>query len=303
MRRAEGYVQSGKIDLLVANSSVWELPASEERLWLPTFELGKRVAEQGKLRWPLEHKGGSDFTTFLAGYDPTLMKTETPFREPPAVGKNKLGACRRIAIVSPEVTTTRTISDSLVISRGLVQSKGVGWSVIFANGDVLCDDDLTNAVVISGGDIRLKRLNKDSVLIARGNITAPVALGCTLLAGGTITFTEKKWTPQDPNLQNIVKEGESKPLGFITFFELSQIGLEATDKDKAVRVAKFTDASPLRKAGVAVGDVVMKVNGTPVATAEELRRALRDATATKGEATLNVGRDGKATDIRVPLPD
>ncbi len=51
------------------------------------------------------------------------------------------------------------------------------------------------------------------------------------------------------------------------------------------------------------GDVISKVNGTPVATAEELRLVLRDALATKREATLAITRDGKPTDIRVPLLD
>ncbi|MCI0703750.1 MAG: PDZ domain-containing protein, partial [Planctomycetia bacterium] len=78
-------------------------------------------------------------------------------------------------------------------------------------------------------------------------------------------------------------------------------GVKVSEKDKVVRITKFAADSPLLKAGVEVDDIVTKVNGTLIPSAEELRRTLRDALATKGEATITVRRGEKTTDIRVPL--
>lgn len=305
MLRADAYSKSGRIDLLVASSATWSLPSSDARMWLPAFAVGTRLADKTKLPRPLATRTGDDFEAFLTAYDPTLLKTEMSFREPPAVGKNKLGACRRVGLIAPELVTNGTISDSLVVVRGGVRAaKGVGWSVVLANGNVSGgEDNLNKTVIVADGDIEVSRLAKESVLIARGNIKVVAAFESTLIAGGTIKGTEEKYALQDPKFRNVVKEGETNPLGIITFFELSQIGLTATEKDKAVRVAKLTEASPLRKAGVAVNDAVSKVNGSFVTTNEELRRALRDAIATKGEATLTVIRDGKTADIRVQFPE
>lgn len=304
MRHAERFSRDGRLDALVANSADWTLPVGEVRLWLPAYDLGRRITEKADARWPLTSGKRTDLESYLSEHDPELLRLASPLREPPAVGKNKLGVCRQVAVIAPRVTTTKAISSAFIVSRATVRAdKGINSSVLFANGDVQSGDSLSKSVIVCDGDITATAWSsRRSVLIARGNIKLRSANECTLIAGGTVTFTSQN-APLNPNLRNVVKESEPNPLGFITFFELKHLGVEAMDKDKAVCITKLTDDSPLRKAGVVVGDVVSKVNGLSVLTAEELRRALRDGVATKGEGTLTVLRDGKATDIRVPLPD
>lgn len=66
----------------------------------------------------------------------------------------------------------------------------------------------------------------------------------------------------------------------------------------AVAIAGVSQA-----AGITKGDVITAVDGAALATPEELRRKLRDAVATKGEAVLAVRRREKTETVRVTFPD
>ncbi len=70
---------------------------------------------------------------------------------------------------------------------------------------------------------------------------------------------------------------------------------------KGVLVTSVEENSAAAKAGVKSGDVVQKLDGTAVATASELRSAVRKAEGGKS-LTLSVWRDGKPMDLAVTLP-
>jgi membrane-associated protease RseP (regulator of RpoE activity) len=70
---------------------------------------------------------------------------------------------------------------------------------------------------------------------------------------------------------------------------------------KGVLVTSVEENSAAAKAGVKSGDVVQKLDGTAVATASELRSAVRKAEGGK-PLTLSVWRDGKSVDLAVTLP-
>ncbi len=276
MNRAERYVNSGQIDLLVANSQMWTLATGEERLWMPAFELSERIAAKGKLQWPLGGKKASGVKGFVTWTDPTFVRTDEPFRPQARIGKGNRIPCHSVGIIAPEIESPNSIYKAFLVSRGIVRTRdNISQSVVIANGDV-AGYTVTNAIIIADGDITIT-LATDTILIARGKINTAAATGSHLSVGETIKFRYPGMSPGDPNLGNTAKESETKHLGFLTFFELSRVGLEVTAKDKSLRIAKLTDGSPLRKAGVAVDDVIAKANGVFVTTAEELRRALRDA--------------------------
>jgi membrane-associated protease RseP (regulator of RpoE activity) len=159
--------------------------------------------------------------------------------------------------------------------------------------------------VICDGDIRVGENMIKNLIIARGNISVE-GWGYlnTLIVGGTVTF--KKPLPLEPG-QKLPKDRESaieehvrKPLGYITFFELSTVGVEVKVADTAVSVAKVAEGKPFAKAGVKVGDVVAEVNGKKPDSAESLRRLLRDALAL-GDVTLKRGE--KTETVKVSLPE
>ena len=99
-----------------------------------------------------------------------------------------------------------------------------------------------------------------------------------------------------------IRENESRPFGFVTFFELSAVGVEVKVADKVVTVAKVAGDGAFAQAGMKVGDVVAGVNGKKPDSAESLRRLLRDALAL-GDATITLKRGDTTETVKVALPE
>jgi membrane-associated protease RseP (regulator of RpoE activity) len=194
-----------------------------------------------------------------------------------------------------------------VISRGPVSTAASQHSLVLATGDVTSGDDIQFSVVICDGDVHVKRNVTKSLIIARGKITiGGTAYRSNLYAGQTVAIAKPREVTMSPQAEKVfyvvVKEHETNPLGYITFFELSTVGVEVKVADGAVAVAKVAEGKPFAKAGVKVGDVVTAVNGKKPDSAESLRRLLRDALAL-GDATVTLKRGDKTETVKVSLPE
>ncbi len=99
-----------------------------------------------------------------------------------------------------------------------------------------------------------------------------------------------------------IDENATKPLGYITFFELAVVGVEVVATEKGVRITKLADGKPFAMAGVQVGDIITEVNGKKPDSAESLRRRLRDSLA-NGDATVTLKRGDKTETVEVSLPE
>ena len=122
-----------------------------------------------------------------------------------------------------------------------------------------------------------------------------------LIAGGKVTLgVVEQRVPKGHH--NVVQQSVPDAFGYVTFFELSTVGLEVKAADKVVTVATVADGKAVAKAGVRAGDVIAEVNGKKPDSAESLRRLLRDALAL-GDATLTLKRGDKIVTVKVALPE
>ncbi|MCI0705316.1 MAG: PDZ domain-containing protein [Planctomycetia bacterium] len=245
-----------------------------------------------------------DFPAYRRGSNPRLIRTDgVHVREPFDATGEPLRVVPEV-IQAAGVACPRGIT-GVIVSRGDVSAKtGIGMSLILANGNVTTGNDISSSIVICDGDVLVPGNVLTSLIIARGNIKIG---GCgtqnTLLAGGSITIAKPPpFVPVPKSTENIVKENEPNALGFITFFELSRIGLEVKAADDAVKVAAIADGKPAEKAGVKVGDTILEVNGKKPLDAESLRRLLRDALAV-ADATVKLKRGDKTEMVKVALPE
>ena len=134
---------------------------------------------------------------------------------------------------------------------------------------------MIRGAIICDGDVVMKGMH-GSFIIARGSVTVEgYGSENTIIAGGTVVF--KKPVPL-PNQQTIPKERENRiqekvnaPLGYITFFELSTVGVEVEAAGKVVQVSAVVDDKPFADAGVKMGDIITQVNGKKPDSAESLR--------------------------------
>jgi serine protease Do len=72
--------------------------------------------------------------------------------------------------------------------------------------------------------------------------------------------------------------------------------------DRGVEVTEVDEDAPAGKAGLKEHDVILGFNGTPVQSAEQFKRLMRETPAGR-TVTLDVSRDGQPKDLKVTLAD
>ncbi len=302
--RGEGFAKRGEIDLFVAATAKWDLRADDARLWEPALQVGRTVikkAEHTEDRLPHGCPATfQDFATYKKLFNPRLIRIDTVHAR---AAKDARG---RLVIAIPEAIQSAGINapfglTALAISRGEVRAEtAISSSLVLANGNVFAGDDAVSSIIICDGDVSISTNVSTCLIFARGNITiGGNASGSTFVAGGDVTI--RKPFEEPPILKNLVREKDSNPLGFITFFELHRVGLDVKGAKGEVQIAKVTPKSGCEKAGVKVGDVVLDVGGKKPTDAESLRRLLRDALAI-GDATVKLQRGNETISVKVSLP-
>ena len=78
------------------------------------------------------------------------------------------------------------------------------------------------------------------------------------------------------------------------------LGITATDASYGVTVERVTERSPAENAGIKVGDLIIKIDGTPVNTVAKINE-LRQQHQTGDSMQVTVYRDGEALDLTVVL--
>jgi hypothetical protein len=311
--RGERFAKLGRIDLYVASTATpTDRKPEDPRLWLPAFEAGTRAVEKADMAGDRMPAGSpacfEDFRTYRS-VNPRLrfIRTDGPYTRPGD------GLWIYQDAIQAAGVTERVSLNALVVSRGPVRAGGIARALVLATGDVTSGDDLFSSVVICDGDVRVKGRVSSSLVIARGTITVgEFASASTLIAGGAVTIAKpRELVPNQGNpaqramaeaVKVVVEENVRRPLGYITFFELAEVGVEAKADLKVVRVTAVADGGAFARAGVKVGDVVAGVGGKKPDSPESLRRLLRDALAL-GDATVTLRRGAQTVTATVALPE
>lgn len=78
------------------------------------------------------------------------------------------------------------------------------------------------------------------------------------------------------------------------------IGITGTDSSHGVLVESVLEDSPAEKAGIKIGDLILKIEGTPVTSVSEINK-IRDNHKTGDTLNITIYSDGEIRDIRVVL--
>ncbi len=304
--RGQKFAEQGRIDLFVAATAVWDVKSDDDRLWVPAQDLGRLLIGKAEMKGDRKpHNCPStfrDFATYKRLFGPVFTRVDERYVCPDERSANPVLFYRE-AIQAAGVDCLTSLSYSLIVSRGSVRvEKIIQTSVIFANGDVTVPGGLSCSVIVCDGDVTVadESISK-TLIIARGSITVKDHVGeATLIAGGKVTIGPQRKVPGERI--SVIKENETNPLGFVTFFELHRVGLEVKVADKAVQVSAVAAGKACEKAGLKTGDAILEVGGKKPADAESLRRLLRDALAV-GDATLKVRRGNDTLTLKLTLPD
>ncbi len=304
--RGRAFASKGQIDLFVASTRAWELPPEDERLWQPAFDLANVLAKKSKFGWwpPLDHRRQfGSLAEFRKEPFQRFLRSDQPHEQEKAFPSGQSMGHYPGGIMAPGVSSPVALSSNIIVSRGDTRANTcLATSMVFANGNVVVGTHLSDAIIVCDGDVTVEDRILETLIVARGNIHAKAfATGSALVAGGTIKLDKPR--PAGAALANsLLKENDPNAFGFVTFFELSTVGLEVKVAEKAVTVAAVAEGKAFAKAGVKVGDVLAEVNGKKPDSAESLRRLLRDALAI-GDATVTLKRNDKTETVKVSLPE
>lgn len=299
--RQAAFARSGKIDLFVASAGAWHLPADDDRVWQTVLDVAADIDRRAEYRWALTGRRATipTETFWLVCLKPRFVRSAVPFEVP---AKGDPDPWWPGGVIAPSVTAAQSLTRTLILSRGPVRpARGIAESVVLANGNVSASAVETSVVVCDGNVDVVGRAYR-SVVAARGDITVDSATACTFVAAGRVTIRDVK-PPVNPRVPPVVMTpGARNAFGFVTFFELSRVGVEVAEADKVVRVKAVAAGSAFAAGGAKVGDVVEGVNGAKPDSAESLRRLLRDALAL-GDATVTVRRGDGVHSLKVTLPE
>jgi hypothetical protein len=133
--------------------------------------------------------------------------------------------------------------------------------VIVANGNVTGGDEslYSSTFVYTAGDFTGRKVRSD--------------FSVSIMAAGKIDPPPPAGHPLRKHFQEGVKEN---PLG-IRFVSPADAGMDLAVKKAELRLGSLASNSPLRAAGLEVGDRVLKLNGLHVKTAADFRRQLRES--------------------------
>ena len=205
-------------------------------------------------RIQVSFEDGADFTAKVVGTDPggdlAVLKIQDEKKFPAA----PLGTSSDLMLGEPTIAIGNPFGLNQSVSMGVVSAL---HRPVRAEGHSYYDFIQTDASINPGN-------SGGPLLNADGNV---IGVTSAVLANGQgIGFA----IPIDRALRVARELAKSGALADTWW------GFDAESQDKVTRVLRVEDGSPADKAGLRKGDVIARVEGTPVHDADELRFLLRD---------------------------
>jgi hypothetical protein len=274
----------------------------EDAAWQVMAELAGRLTELEKKQFgkvslqapPDEEVPLRDFRRYREKMQPMVLSGS---RLSP---RELLG--NRFVVRAEEIHTDVGKLASLLAASSRLKTPNVDRSVLFAGGSVEVRGTLGNSLVVCDGDFTAGEID-NSLVIARGDIRYWHRVSNSrLITGGSVRQLAQRFVGE-PVIDTKIKEKETNPLGFVTFFDPAKVGITVEKADSGLRVKEAAKDKPFARAGLHADDLLTAVEGEAVKDPEVFRRLLRAKLAVEGEMVLKVRRGERTLELRVPCKD
>jgi hypothetical protein len=196
-----------------------------------------------------------------------------------------------------------SLGESMAIATRKVimtESRHASWGASFVYaGEAEVISRAFGAILVCDGDVKLgPGLLQDCIVLIRGDLrvtgfnTGPD--NSHVVTRGRIVFENDCMA-----LRSGIIEHERKPLGYLSFFEVSDLGLHVIENGKGLRVNNVDKETPFARAGLRWADGILAVDGTPVQNYEEFRRLIRQKWIEQESFTLHLDKDGSKEHVRI----
>jgi hypothetical protein len=239
------------------------------------------------------------------------------------------GVNKSLIVASGRASLYRTY-DSIVLCGGpVVVAGGTERLVIVCDGDLTVRGSIRQSILVARGEVRfleaaVKRVRRGEehyIETKKYNLAPDVrldeaAVRNVVLAGGDVHVAAKgvichstvrtagaiRLGKGAREWENELKERVADALAPVRFFTPKDAGLTVEPSRFGLRVSAVDRTKPFAQAGLRADDLVLALDGQPARTPDGFRRLLRRRVAEGGVAVLQVRRDGKTFDLRVPMP-
>ena len=332
LSRALGYIRAdgaaGRADLLAERLVRWQGRDDEDACWQAVLDLGHKLRALDRAKYQrIRHERLDDYyfpgtalrpymvknsvRVLPAGRPTVVMRKPKPRADPTLVAllRAEQVLIEHSVIFSLVATSglarfsgRHGVACSILVSGGSVEMVGGGPLVVVCDGDFLSKLGIGDAVIVARGALRCKGQMKGCLVFAGGDVSfsedARVE-SSTVLAAGSISLPTKG----KGEVTNCVLKGgvrNALALAPVKFFETASVGVEVVPSRYGVRVSAATPGKAFAIAGLRVDDLVVCLDGTSVRSPAAFRRLLRRRLVVGGPALLEVRREGKHIEVRVP---
>ncbi len=207
------------------------------------------------------------------------------------------------------------LNGGMIAASGNVQLSGAAWSLVIAGGDVTELATARECILICDGDLEFvtgRGIAHTSIVVARGKVVYNpeefTFTNCLIRSGHSLLLPDAQKVNVGKRVE--LKDGTPDPLGFVRFFELTDVGLVAEDlpahaksDSRRVQLKEVRKESPFA-AGLRVGDVITAIDEKKTPTTEAFRKTLRRTLAEGGPLiNFTVQRAGKTLEVPVSVKD
>jgi serine protease Do len=232
-----------------------------------------------------------------------LLGAAAPLRAEPRTSPAVLAAFREV-VARPSESTVRVLSDEKEAALGTIVG-GDGWIITKATelkGKVTCKlkDGRSFAAKLVGledkHDLAMLKIEakglraiewRDSKTAAVGNWLASPGTGDAPVAIGVVSVAARK-----PNRRDMPPPNPGRNAGYL--------GVGLASDESAAKIGRVEPRSPADKAGLKVGDLVLKVAGQVIKDPGSLVEAISGYKPGK-TVTLQIKRDEEVMELKVTL--
>lgn len=226
--------------------------------------------------------GGKEYTATVVGYDETKD-----------IAILKIDAGNLPALTLGDSDSLR-IGEGAVVISNMLSSKELGPSVTTG---IICG--INSGVAIQGGST----VN----LIQTDALTGSASSGgCILNANGEIVgMITSAFTSETDGISFAIPSNDIKAVSesLISTGKAPEgviIGITGTDSTHGVLIESITEGSPASKADLKIGDLILKVQDTPVTSISEINK-IRDKHKKGDTLKITIYREGNIIDVNIVL--
>jgi hypothetical protein len=188
-----------------------------------------------------------------------------------------------------------------VIASDRIEGDGsFGDCVALCNGDVnVMRGGIFCSVLIATGTVRVTSAD-DSIIVCPGNVElSHGGSGAVIVsAGQVIAYGNQSWPDAE---HSIIHERDTEFFRTWNLYSTTEAGARLWSMFGVVVVGALTPDSPFAKAGIRPGDILARIDGSPIRSVRDANRLFCRATVSWGTTDLIVTRDSIRREIHVSL--